>query len=104
MQAEEPRPQGSDAGRPHVTAVVPRLLDSAPFRAWGVVGRLLFEGWGWWFEVVVLLGFLFGVDVGWGDEPGRAGAELDGPPFFVDEVVVVLAEECAVSGGGGAAV
>ena len=53
---------------------------------------------------MVLLGFLLWVDVGWGDVPGDAGAELDGPLFFVDEVVVVCAEECAVVGGGCAGV
>ena len=40
-------------------------------------------------EVVVASLFLAWVDVrGW-DEPGDAGAELDGPMFFVDQVLVV---------------
>ena len=47
-------------------------------------------------EVVVASGFLAGVDVGWRDEPGDAGADLDGPVFFVDYVVVVGAEQCRV--------
>jgi hypothetical protein len=40
-------------------------------------------------EVVVASGFLAWVDVRGRDEPGDAGAELDGPLFFVDQVVVV---------------
>ena len=48
--------------------------------------------------VVVASGFLVGVDVGWGDEPGGAGFHGDGPVFFVDEVVVVAAEEGSVLG------
>jgi hypothetical protein len=47
--------------------------------------------------VVVASGFFGGVDVGWGDEPGDAGGDVDLPLFFVDEVVVVGAEEDAVS-------
>ena len=40
-------------------------------------------------QVVVASGFLAWVDV-WGrDELGDAGAELDGPVFFVDQVVVM---------------
>jgi hypothetical protein len=54
--------------------------------------------------VVVSAWFLFGVDVGWGDEPGDAGSHVDRPLFFVDEVVVVGAEEGAVVGVGGSAV
>jgi hypothetical protein len=54
--------------------------------------------------LVVAAGCLFGVDVGWGDEPGDAGLHVDGPLFFVDEVVVAGAEECAVVGVGGSAV
>jgi hypothetical protein len=56
------------------------------------------------FEVVVLLGFLGGVDVAWGCEPWDAVAGVDGPLFFVDEVVVMGAEEGAVVGAGGAVV
>lgn len=71
-------------------------------RALGLVGSLrvccLFA------EVVVALGFLVGVEVGWRGEPGDAGAEVDGPLFFVDDVVVVGAEECSVVGAGGSAV
>jgi hypothetical protein len=54
--------------------------------------------------VVVAAGFLVGVDVGWGDEPGDAGFEVDFPVFFVDQVVMVGAEQDAVVGAGGSAV
>ncbi|GAA1274239.1 hypothetical protein GCM10009589_30680 [Arthrobacter pascens] len=54
--------------------------------------------------VVVAAGFLVGVDVRWRDEPGDAGSHVDGPLFFVDEVVVMGAQEGAVVGAGGAAV
>jgi hypothetical protein len=54
--------------------------------------------------VVVSLGFLGGVDVGWRDEPGDAGFDVDLPLFFVDEVVVMGAQEGAVVGAGGSAV
>jgi hypothetical protein len=40
-------------------------------------------------ELLVSAGCLFGVDVGWRDEPRDAGLHVDGPLFFVDEVVVV---------------
>ena len=40
-------------------------------------------------EVVVLSGFLVGVEVGWRYVPGSSGAGLDGPLFFVDQVMVV---------------
>ncbi len=56
---------------------------------------------GWWFEVVVLLGCLVGVEVGWGDKSGCVVDGGDGPLFFVDEVVVVAAEQDAVVDGGG---
>ena len=49
-------------------------------------------------------GLLGGVDVWWWDEPGDAVGHVDGPLFFVDEVVVVAAEEGAVFGAGGAVV
>jgi hypothetical protein len=55
-------------------------------------------------EVVVALGLLVGVDVGWWFEPGDAGCDVDGPVFFVDEVVVMGAEQGAVGGAGGSAV
>ena len=55
-------------------------------------------------EVVVLSGLLGGVDVWWWDEPGGAVGHVDGPLFFVDEVVVVAAEEGAVVGAGGSLV
>jgi hypothetical protein len=61
-------------------------------------------GWWGWFEVVVLLGFLGGVDVAWGCEPGDAVEGVDGPLFFVDEVVVMGAEQDAVADVGGAVV
>ena len=54
--------------------------------------------------VVVSLGFLAGVDVGWRDEPGDAVFDLDLPLLFVDEVVVMAAEEGAVLGAGCSAV
>ena len=54
--------------------------------------------------MVVSLGFLAGVDVGWGDEPGDAVFDVDCPLFFVDEVVVMGAEEGAIVGAGGSAV
>jgi hypothetical protein len=53
--------------------------------------------------VVVSAGCLFGVDVGWGDEPGDAGSHVDRPLFFVDEVVVVGAEQGGVVCSCGAA-
>ena len=61
-------------------------------------------GWWGWFEVVVLLGCLGGVEVGGGDECGCVVGGGDGPLFFVDEVVVVAAEQDAVGGGGWSAV
>ena len=53
---------------------------------------------------MVLSGLLGGVDVWWWDEPGDAVWHVDGPLFFVDEVVVVGAEEGAVVGAGGSVV
>jgi hypothetical protein len=55
-------------------------------------------------EVVVSLWLLVWVDVGWWFEPGDAGFDLDGPLFFVDEVVVMGAEQGSVVGAGGSAV
>src|SRR6476620_369707 len=55
-------------------------------------------------EVVVSSGGLLGVEVGWRDEPGDAVAGLDGPLFFVDQVVMVGTKECSVVCAGGAAV
>jgi hypothetical protein len=55
-------------------------------------------------SIVVAAWFLVWVDVGWRDEPGDAGFDLDGPVFFVDEVVVMGAEEGSVVGAGGSAV
>jgi hypothetical protein len=54
--------------------------------------------------VVVSLGFLVGVDVGWRYEPGHAFGDMDLPLFFVDEVVVMGAQEGAVVGAGCSAV
>ena len=54
--------------------------------------------------VVVAAGFLVGVDVEWRADPGDAGSHVDGPLFFVDEVVVMGAQEGAVVGVGGSAV
>jgi hypothetical protein len=42
------------------------------------------------------LALLAGVDVGWRDEPGDAGFDLDGPLLFVDEVVVMGAKQGSV--------
>ena len=64
----------------------------------------LFAGRWWRFEVVVLLGFLGGVDVARGYVPGDAVSGVDGPLFFVHEVMVVAAQECAVAGISGAVV
>jgi hypothetical protein len=50
------------------------------------------------------LGLLVWVDVGWRDEPGDPGFDLDVPLFFVDQVVVMGAEQCAVVGAGGSVV
>src|SRR6478672_5052429 len=54
-------------------------------------------------EVVVSAGCLVWVEVGWRDEPGNARAGLDGPLFFVDQVVMVGTQECSVVCAGGAA-
>jgi hypothetical protein len=54
--------------------------------------------------MMVASGLLVWVDVGWRDEPGDAGVDLDGPLFFVDEVVVMGAQEGAVVGAGGSSV
>jgi hypothetical protein len=55
-------------------------------------------------EVPVSSGLLVWVDVGWGEEPGDAGFDVDGPQFFVDEVVVMGAEQGSVVGAGASAV
>ena len=54
--------------------------------------------------MVVSLGLLTRVDVGWRDEPGDAGFDLDLPLLFVDKVVVMGAQEGAVVSAGGSAV
>src|SRR6478735_1823450 len=55
-------------------------------------------------EVVVSSGCLVGVEVGWRDEPGNSRAGLDGPLFFVDQVVMVGTQERSVVCAGGTAV
>ena len=50
--------------------------------------------------MVVSLGVLAGVDVGWRDEPGHAFGDLDLPLFLVDEVVVMGTQQGAVVGAG----
>ena len=54
-------------------------------------------------EVSVPSGCPGGVEVGWRDEPGDAGAHLDAPVFLVDHVVVMGAEQGSVAGSGGSA-
>lgn len=84
-------------------AVRSRALSATPRGTPAFLWRLFPPRWWWgWFEVVVLLGFLLRVDVAWGCEPGDAVAGVDGPLFFVDEVVVMGTEQGAVNGVGGA--
>lgn len=52
---------------------------------------------GSYLEVVVSPGFTVRVGVGWRDEPGHAGLDLDVPVFLVDQVVMMTAEQRAVA-------
>jgi hypothetical protein len=54
-------------------------------------------------EVVVSSRDLAWVDVGWRDEPGYSGFDLDLPLLFVDQMVVMAAQERAVVCAGGSA-